>query len=109
MQYSYKAIANAAGEIISFAVEKDHRVRLWHVRNVYNGDLRTENKESSIDVELGKLLPEHIPPPVTKKFGTLNIGKREQTPNINTNRDMVQHFRKLAGLPQIELKVKSRA
>lgn len=109
MQCSYRAIVNTAGEIISFAVEKDHRVRLWHVRNAYNGDFRTENKESSIDVELGRLLPEHIPPSVTKKFGTLNIGKEEQTPNIDTNRDMVQYFRKLAGLPQIELKVKSHA
>ena len=109
MQYSYRAIASTTGEVISFAVEKDHRVRLWHVRNVYNGDFRTENKESGIDIELDKLLPSHLPLAVTKKFGVLSIGKTEQTPDINTNRDMAQYFRKLAGLPQIELKVKSHA
>ena len=109
MQYSYRAIASTTGEVISFAVEKDHRVRLWHVRNVYNGDFRTENKESGIDIELDKLLPSHLPLTVTKKFGVLSIGKTEQTPDINTNRDMAQYFRKLAGLPQIELKVKSHA
>lgn len=109
MQYRYRPILDTTGKPVSFAVEKDHRVRLWHVRNVYNGDIRTENKESSIDVELGKLLPKHIPLAVTKKFGTLNIGKEEQTPDFDTNRGMVQHFRKLAGLPQTELKVKPRA
>ena len=109
MQYNYRTIVDMAGKIISFAVEKDHRVRLWHVRNVYNGDLRTENKESGIDIELDRLLPSHLPLAVTKKFGVLSIGKTEQTPDIDTNRDMVRHFRKLAGLPQAELKVKSHA
>lgn len=109
MQYRYKPILDTTGKPVLFAVEKNQRVRLWHVHNVYNGDLRAENKESDVDAELERLLPEHLPPAVKRKFGTCSIGGVQQTPDIDTNRDMVQYFRKLAGLPRIELKVKPRA
>ena len=109
MQYWYKPITNSQGELVSFAIERGATVTLWHMRNIYNGDLRTGNRESQLNTTLEQMSTKDFPPTVTEKLGKLNIGNKQLTPDLEGNWDIGQHFRELAGLPRIELKVKPRA
>ena len=109
MQYNYRPITDAQGSLVSFAIDKDGATILWHMRNLYNGDLRTGSHEGRLAIPLDQLDIKDLPPIVTKKLGKLSIGSTQITPDISGDWDIGQYFRKLAGLPQIELKVKSRA
>ena len=109
MQYNYRPITDAQGGLVSFAIDKDDATILWHMRNLYNGDLRTGSREGRLDIPLDQLDIKDLPPIVTKKLGKLSIGTIQTTPDISSDWDIGQHFRKLAGLPQIELKVKPHA
>ena len=101
MQYHYRPIANQAGKIVSFAVSTDTGASLWHMHNVYNGDIRTENRESQLSTPLDQLTIQDLPPIVSKKLGNLKIGTEQITPDLTTNWDMGQHFRELVGLPRL--------
>lgn len=100
MQHHYRTITNQAGQIVSFAVSAGSGTDLWHMRNVYNGDIRAENRESQLTVPLEQLTIQDLPPIVSKKLGKLSIGTIQTTPDLTTNRDMVEHFRELTGLPR---------
>lgn len=100
MQHQYCPITNQDGKIVSFAVSTDTGTSLWHMHNVYNGDLRTENRESQLNIPLSQLTIQDLPPTVHKKLGKLSIGAEQITPDLTTNWDMGQYFRELAGLPR---------
>ena len=100
MQYHYRPIANQAGKIVSFAVSTETGASLWHMHNVYNGDIRTENRESQLSNPLDQLTIQDLPPIVSKKLGILKIGTELITPDLTTNWEMAQYFRELAGLPR---------
>ena len=101
MQHQYRPITDQTGKIVSFAVSTDTGTSLWHMGNVYNGDLRTENRESQLTVPLDQLTTQDFPATVHKKLGKLSIGTEQITPDLATVQDMSQYFRKLAGLPPI--------
>ena len=100
MQYHYRPITNQDGKIVSFAVSADTGTSLWNMHNVYNGDIRTENRESQLNTPLDQLTIQDFPPIVSKKLGELSIGTEQITPDLTTNWEMAQHFRELAGLPR---------
>ena len=100
MQRHYRTITNQAGQIVSFAVSTTTGTSLWHMRNVYNGDLRTENRESQLTVPLEQLTIQDLPPMVSKKLGKLSIGAEQITPDLTTVQEMGRYFREVAGLPQ---------
>ena len=101
MQYRYRPITDTKGNAVSFAVDKDGATLLWHMRNIYNGDLRTGNRESQLSIPLDQLTIQDLPPIVSKKLGNLKIGTEQITPDLTTNWDMGQHFRELVGLPRL--------
>ena len=100
MQHQYCPITDQTGKTVSFAVSTDTGTSLWHMRNVYNGDIRTENRESQLSIPLDQLTIQDLPSIVSKKLGNLKIGTEQITPDLTTNWDMAQHFRELAGLPR---------
>ena len=100
MQYRYRAIKDQTGSIVSFAVSTDTGTSLWHMRNIYNGDVRTGSRESQLSIPLDQLTIQDLPSIVSKEFGKLSIGGIQTTPDLTTNWDMAQYFRELAGLPR---------
>ena len=100
MQHQYCPITDQTGKTVSFVVSTDTGTSLWHMRNVYNGDIRTENRESQLSIPLDQLTIQDLPPIVSKKLGNLKIGTEQITPDLTTNWDMAQYFRELAGLPR---------
>lgn len=100
MQHQYCPITDQTGKTVSFVVSTDTGTSLWHMRNVYNGDIRTENRESQLSIPLDQLTIQDLPPIVSKEFGKLSIGGIQTTPDLTTNWDMAQYFRELAGLPR---------
>lgn len=101
MQYRYRAIKDQTGSIVSFAVSTDTGTSLWHMRNIYNGDVRTGSRESQSSIPLDQLTIQDLPPIVSKKLGKLSIGTEQITPDLTTNWDIGQYFRELVGLPRL--------
>lgn len=106
MQRHYRTITNQTGQIVSFAVSTTTGTSLWHMRNVYNGDLRTENRESQLTVPLEQLTIQDLPPIISKKLGKLSIGAEQITPDLATIQETGRYFREVAGLPQPTGRVK---
>lgn len=108
MQYQYRAITDKAGKTVSFAVATPEGIGLWHMRNFYNGDLRTENRESQLPIAIAVLSLQHLPKVISKKTGVVSIGVEQITPDLPDERELIQYLRGLIGLPQLNFKVRLR-
>lgn len=107
MQYQYRAITEKTGKTVSFAVATPEGTGLWHMHNFYNGDLRTENRESQLPVALAVLSLQHLPKAMSKKTEVVSIGVEQITPDLPDERELIQYLRGLIGLPQLKFEVKS--
>ncbi|WP_028489029.1 hypothetical protein [Thiothrix lacustris] len=97
MQYTYRAITDKTGKIISFAVANSDGATLWNMRNFYNGDVRTENRESQLSVSLDALSVRDLPKIIAEKAGAVSVGAEEATPDLPDSRELLKYFRKTAG------------
>jgi hypothetical protein len=108
MRYRYRIITDKAGKAVSFAVAKPDGSALWNMCNFYNGDIRTENRESQLPVLLAAISSQDLPKIMAKKSGVVSIGPEKVTPDLPNEHELSQYLWDLAGLPRLNLKVKSR-
>lgn len=100
MQYQYRQIMDSTLNMVSFAVAKPSGgCGLWSMRNFYNGDIRTENRESQMNVGLEVVTLQDLPKTVRAKVGLMQFGAVETTPDLPDTFALGNYLRELAGLP----------